>query len=132
MELNEYQLLYVQTVYNYFQENFQWPTYKQVQKKHLAKRPDFRAVDVASSIEGDQTKYFPSNLEDKAVPTLKEIYQLPQAQQDLDNLVKVIQYSVKRYIDDEGTAGVRVTSEEISQNLHLDEAVIRKFPHCWD
>jgi hypothetical protein len=33
MELNKYQLLYIQTVYDYFQENLQWPTYRQVQKK---------------------------------------------------------------------------------------------------
>ncbi|HEU5375812.1 MAG TPA: hypothetical protein VFV38_10265 [Ktedonobacteraceae bacterium] len=127
MELNEYQLLYVQTVYNYFQENFQWPTYRQVQKKHFAEHPDFRAVDVAISIEDNPTKHFASNLEDRAAITLKEIHQLPQAQQDLDNLVKVIQYSVKRYIA-EDTAGVTVTSEEISQNLHLDETAIRKIP----
>ena len=51
MELTPYQLLYIQTVYACFQENFQWPTFRQVQKKHLSTHRDFRALEVAKSIE---------------------------------------------------------------------------------
>ena len=125
MELTSYQLLYVQTVYDYFQENIQWPTFRQVQKKHLSTYRDFRALDVAKSIEGNPAKHFPYGLEASATITLKELHQLPQAQQDLNDLLKVIQYSVEKYMA-EDKEGVRVTSEEISQNLHLDEAAIRK------
>ncbi len=125
MELTTYQLLYVQTVYDYFQENFQWPTFRQVQKKHLSTYRDFRALDIAKSIEDNPARHFHSGLEASASVTLKEIHQLPQAQQDLDDLLKVIQYSVEKYIA-EDKDGVKVTSEEISQNLHLDETAIRK------
>jgi hypothetical protein len=125
MELTPYQLLYIQTVYDYFQENFQWPTFRQVQKKHLSTHRDFRALEVAKSIEGNPARHFPYGLEASATITLKEIHQLPQAQQDLEYLLKVIKYSVEKYIA-EDKDGVKVTSEEISQNLHLDETAIRK------
>lgn len=125
MELDKYQLLYLQTVYDYFQKIFQWPTYRQVQKKHLSEYRDFRALDVAKSIEDNPTGHFPLNLDDKASITLKEIRELPQAQQDLNDLLKVIRYSVEKYIA-EDAAGVMVKSDEISQNLHLDETAIRK------
>lgn len=130
MELNEYQLLYLQTVYGYFQENFQWPTFKLVQKKNLSAHQDFRAVEVAKSIEGNSARHFPVGLQDTAVPTLKEIRQLSQAQQDLDDLLKVIQYSIEKYItEDEDKDEIRITSEEFSQNLHLDETAVRKMYH---
>jgi len=125
MELNKYQLLYIQTVYDYFRENLQWPTLRQVQRKILPTHRDFRVVDVAKSIEDNQAAHFFQNLDSPATITLKEIHQLPQARQDLADLLKVIRYSVEKYLT-EDKDGVRVTSEEISQNLHFDETAIRK------
>src|SRR5260370_24905708 len=125
MELNKYQLLYIQTVYDYFRENLQWPTFRQVQKKILPTHRDFRVVEVAKSIEDNQAAHFFQNLDSQATITLKEIHQLPEAQQDLADLLEVIRYSVKKYFT-EDKDGVRVTSEEISQTLHFDETAIRK------
>ena len=125
MELNKYQLLYIQTVYDYFRENLQWPILRQVQRKILPTHRDFRVVDVAKSIEDNQAAHFFQNLDSPATITLKEIHQLPQARQDLADLLKVIRYSVEKYLT-EDKDGVRVTSEEISQNLHFDETAIRK------
>ncbi len=125
MELNKYQLLYIQTVYNYFRENLQWPTFRQVQGKILPTHRDFRVVDVAKSIEDNQAAHFHNNLNSPATITLKEIHHLPEAKQDLVDLVKVIRYCVEKYIT-EDKDGVRVTNEEISQNLQFDETAIRK------
>ncbi len=125
MELNKYQLLYIQTVYDYFRENLQWPTFRQVQKKILPTHRDFRVLEVVKSIEDNQAGHFFYNLDAQATITLKEIHHLPEAEQDLADLVKVICYSVEKYII-EDKEGVRVTSEEISQNLHFDETAIRK------
>ncbi len=124
MELNTYQLLYIQTVYDYFRENLQWPTYRQVRRIHLNHR-DFRVLDVAKSIEGNPARHFPQNLDDPAAITLKEIHHLPEAEQDLADLLRLINYSVEKYLT-EDKDGVRVTSEEVSQNLHFDEATSRK------
>ncbi len=125
MEFNKYQLLYIQTSYDYFRENLQWPTLRQVQRKILPNHHDFRVVDVAKSIEDNQAAHFFQNLDSPAIITLKEIHQLPQAQQDLVDLLKVIRYSVEKYLT-EDKDGVRVSSEEVSQNLHFDETTIRK------
>src|SRR5260370_16319683 len=128
MELNKYQLLYIQTVYDYFRENLQWPIFRQVQRKILPTHHDFRVIEVAKSIEDNSTRYFHQNLTDQAAITLKEIYQLPEAKQDLADLLKLINYCVEKYLT-EDQDDVRVTSEEVSQNLHFDEATIRKmFP----
>ena len=62
MELNKYQRLYIQTVYDYFRENLQWPTFKQVQRKILPTHRDFRVVEVAKSIEDNQAAHFSQNL----------------------------------------------------------------------
>src|SRR2546421_11076650 len=125
MELNKYQRLYIQTVYDYFRENLQWPTFKQVQRKILPTHRDFRVVEVAKSIEDNQAAHFSQNLDSQATITLKEIHHLLEAEQDLTDLVKVIRYSVEKYITEDKDE-VRVTSEEISQNLHIDETAIRK------
>ena len=125
MELNNYQLLYIQVVYGYFRENLQWPTYRQVQKKILPTHRDFRVLDVAKSIEDNPASHFYQNLDDRVAITLKEIHHLPEADQDLADLLKLINYSVKKYFT-EDTEGVRVTNEEVSQNLHFDETTIRK------
>src|SRR6266702_6400543 len=87
MELNKYQLLYIQTVYDYFRENLQWPTFRQVQRKILPTHRDFRVAEVAKSIEDNQAAHFFQNLDSQATITLKEIYQLPQARQDFDDLL---------------------------------------------
>jgi hypothetical protein len=125
MELNKYQLLYIQTAYDSFQENLHWPTFRQVQRKILPNHRDFRVMEVAKSIEDNPAAHFFQNLDSPVAITLKEIHQLPEAEQDLADLVKVINYSVEKYIT-EDKDGMRVTSEEINQNLHFDEATIRK------
>ncbi len=57
MELNKYQFLYVQTMYDYFRENLQWPTFRQIEKKILQTHRDFRVVDVARSFEDNQAVF---------------------------------------------------------------------------
>ncbi len=125
MELNKYQLLYIQTVYGYFQENLQWPTFRQVQRKILPTHRDFRVIEVAKSIEGNPTPHFHQTLDTQASITLKEIRQLPESEQDLADLVKVIRYSVEKYTT-EDKDGTRVTSEEVSQYFSFDEATAWK------
>ncbi len=125
MDLNTYQLLYIQTVYDYFRENLQWPTFRQVQRKILPTHRDFRVVDVAKTIEDNQAAHFYHNLDSPATITLKEIHHLPEAKQDLDDLLKVICHSVEKYLTEDKDR-VRITSEEISQNLHFDETASRK------
>jgi len=125
MELTKYQLLYIQTVYDDFRENLQWPTFRQVQRKILPTHRDFRVIEVAKSIEDNQAAHFYHNLDSPTTITLKEIHHLPEAEQDLADLLKVIRYSVEKYIT-EDKERVRVTSEEVSQKWHFDETVIRK------
>jgi len=125
MELTNYQLLYIQTVYGYFRENLQWPTYRQVQKKILPIHRDFRALNVAKSIEGNAAAHFHQTFEDKATLSLQEIRQLPESEQDLADLVKVIRYSVEKYIT-EDKEEVRVSSEEVRQYFSFDEATVWK------
>src|SRR6266568_485727 len=98
MDLTEYQLLYIQTVYDYFRENLQWPTYRQVQRKILPTHRDFRVVKVAESIEDNPARHFYQNLDNQAAITLKEIHYLPEAKQDLVDLLKLINYSVEKYL----------------------------------
>jgi hypothetical protein len=82
-------------------------------------------LDVAKSIEDNPASHFHQNLDDRVAITLKEIHHLPEADQDLADLLKLINYSVEKYFT-EDTEGVRVTNEEVSQDLHFDETTIRK------
>jgi hypothetical protein len=123
--LDTYQLLYIQTVYSYFQENLQWPTYRQVQKKILPIHRNFRALNVAKSIEGNTARYFHQTLENHAILSLQEIRQLPESEQDLADLMKAIRYSVEKYII-EDKEEVRVFSEEMKQHFSFDEATVWK------
>lgn len=125
MELNDDQLLYIKTVYGYFRENLQWPTYKQVQKKILPINRRFRALNIAKSIKGNAAAHFHQNFEDKATLSLQEICQLPESEQDLADLVKVIRYSVEKYIT-EDKEEVRLSSEELRQHFSFDEATVWK------
>lgn len=125
MESTSYQYLYIQTVYDYFQENLQWPTYRQVQRKILPTHKDFRVIEVAKSIKGNAAAHFHQNLDDQASITLKDIHQLPESEQDLADLVKVIHYSVEKYIT-EDKDGIRIASEEIKQRFSFDENIALK------
>src|SRR5581483_964056 len=125
MELKKYQLLYIQTVYDFFREDLQWPTFRQVQRKILPMHRDFRVIEVAKSIEGNPAPHFHQTLDTQASITLKEIRQLPESEQDLADLVKVIRYSVEKYTT-EDKDGTRVTSEEVSQYFSFDEATAWK------
>lgn len=120
MELNKYQLLYIQTVYDYFRENLQWPKFRQVQRKILPTYRDFRVIEVAKSIEGNPAAHFHQTLDSQASITLKEIRQLSESKQDLADLVKVIRYSVEKYIT-EDKDGIRVRSEEIRQYFSFEK-----------
>lgn len=125
MELNDDQFLYIRTVYSYFQENLQWPTYKQVQKKILPINRRFRALNVAKSIKGNAAAHFHQTFEDRATLSLQEIRQLPESEQDLADLVKMIRYSVEKYIT-EDQEEVRLSSEELRQHFSFDEATVWK------
>jgi TIR domain len=125
MGLTNYQRLYIQTVYDYFRENLQWPTYRQVQRKILHNHRDFRVMDVAKSIEGNPAANFHQNLDNQVSITLKEIHQLPESEQDLVDLIKVIRYSVEKYIT-EDKDGIRVTSEDIRQYFSFNDATAWK------
>src|SRR6266849_2508846 len=126
MKLTEHQFLYIQTVYDYFQENLQWPTFRQVEKKTLPTHRGFRVLNVARSIEDNQAAHlFYHHLDVQAPSTLQEIRHYPKAEEDLAVLVKVICYTADRYINSDEDQ-VNVTGEEIGRNLHLDEITVRK------
>lgn len=126
MELNKYQFLYIQTMYDYFREKLQWPTFRQVEKKILPTHRDFRVLDVARSFEDNQaTHFFYQHLDVPATITLKEIRHYPEAEQDLADLAKVIRYCADKYIYSDEVQ-VTVTGEEVGRNLHFDETTVRK------
>jgi len=126
MELNKYQFLYIQTMYDYFRENLQWPTFRQVEKKIIPTHRDFRVLDVARSFEDNQATHFSYNhLDVPATITLKEIRHYPEAEKDLADLVKVIRYCADKYINSDEDQ-VTVTGEEVGRNLHFDEIAVRK------
>jgi len=126
MELNKYQFLYIQTMYDYFRENLQWPTFRQVEKKILPTHRDFRILNVARSFEDNQaTHSIYHHLDVPATITLKEIRHYPEAEKDLADLAKVIRYCADKYINSDEDQ-VTVTGEEVGRNLHFDEIAVRK------
>ena len=113
-------------MYDYFRENLQWPTFRQVEKKILPTHRDFRVLDVARSFEDNQaTHFFYHHLDVPATITLKEIRHYPETEKDLADLAKVILYCVDKYINSDEDQ-VTVTGEEAGRNLHFDEIAVRK------
>lgn len=126
MELTKYQQLYIQTVYDYFCENGVFPTYRQVEIKLLPKHRDFDVTEVAKSLVDSRYRggFFVSDLNTSTSLTLEQIRLRQNSEQHLADFVKVVRYTANKYINSKEDT-VEVTSNEISDNLHLNDLSIR-------
>src|ERR1700726_626797 len=98
MDLAKYQQLYLNTVYDYFQEKADWPTYRQVEINILPAHRDFNVVEIAKSLVDESHKHL-FRVRDLNQPTylsLDEIRRCPGSEKDLENLIKVVRYSADK------------------------------------
>jgi len=126
MQLTEYQTIYLQTVYDYFRENGEWPTYRQVERKLLPTYRDFDVFEIAKSlIDSFSRSFFTSDPKRQASLSIEHIHQCQGSEQDLANFVEVIRYSADKYINSNEDQ-VPVSSDEVSSNLHMEDLAVRK------
>ena len=126
MQLTKYQTIYLQTVYDYFRENGEWPTYRQVERKLLPTYRDFDVFEIAKSlIDSFSRSFFTSDPTRQSSLSIEHIHQCQGSEQDLANFVDAIRYSADKYINSKEDE-VSVSSDEISSNLHMEDLAVRK------
>ena len=128
MELNDYQQLYIQTIYDYFREKADWPSFKQVERKIQGTYPDFRMsdekyglADIESLITYDPDR----NLNDLAIIGFRSIPLCEGSEQDVNDFLKALRYCTAKCLNI-NERKVEVTSEELQNALQLSSLSARK------
>ncbi len=127
MELSHIQLLYIQTIFDYFHEQGMWPTYGFVERKISQAHRDFDIRGVASSLPNGFGNAFSFNFDrnQEAVLRIPAIRLCKGSDEELADFVRVLQYCVDKYFSF-GENNLQVTSEEVREQLKMTELSIRK------
>jgi hypothetical protein len=122
--LNNDQRLYLQTIFDYFHEYSQWPTYRHVDRK-LRRVLDIEKV--AKSLPSGFASTFAFNLilDDEAILSISAIYLCEGSKEELADFIKALIFCVERYFSAEEDT-VQISSEDLSQHLGMSESSVRK------
>jgi len=127
MDLTDQQRLYMQAIFDYFHVNGKWPTYGSLEEYFLDACPEMEVDEVEKSLpdsftNGKPVKWQP-NLE--AFLTVSALFLLPEAKDDLADFVRVLRFCAEKYAA-AGKEFLEVSSDEISQKLHMPELSIQR------
>jgi len=127
MELSNLQLLFIQTIFDYFHEQGTWPTYGYVEQEISRVHRDFDMRGVSSSLPSGLANAFTFNLDRKQEALLKvrAILLCKGSDHDLADFLQVLQYCVNKYFSF-GENYLQVASDEVRTQLNMSELSIRK------
>ncbi len=126
MDIEKYKKLYMQTVYDYFRKNAEWPTIRHVEKKILPTHRDFNVVEVMRSLVGSAYRGIVfSDPSSKAYLTLEQIRQCRGSEKDLEDIAEVISYCADKYIRSDEDR-VEISSEGIRDHFQFDDLAVRR------
>ncbi len=126
MNILEQQRLYLQTIFDYFREKAEWPTYRYVDKK-LFVDEGLDAKEIAASLPNGFANgfRFDSDLGNQAMLSLEAIRMCNGSEGDLADFLTAVRFLVELYKQAEEDNPL-VTNADLKNQLHLaDDAIAR-------
>ena len=130
--LNEQQRLYLQTIFDYFNEHGTWPTYSYVERTLHQSHPHLDIDEIVKSLPPGLSKAFnaymfdvPGYANEDTFLTIPAIYVCQGSEEVLKDFVRVIRFCVERYNSSEKEKR-QVTSNDLITLLDMPELSTRK------
>lgn len=130
--LNEQQRLYLQIIFDHFNERGTWPAYSYVERTLLQSHPDLDINELVKSLPPGLTKPFnaymfdvPGYANEDTFLTVPAIYLCQGSEEDLKDFVRVISFCVERYNASEKEKH-QITSNDLMTLLDMPELSTRK------
>jgi hypothetical protein len=126
MNIQEQQRLYLQTIFDYFREKAEWPTYRYVDKKLFVDH-GLDAKEISASLTNGFANgfRFDSDLSNQAILSLEAIRMCSGSEEDLANFLVAVRFLVEVYKQAEEDNPL-VTNGDLKNRLHLaDDAIAR-------
>ncbi len=126
VRLNDDQLLYLQTIFDYFQKEGKWPTHKYLERLFIRTNPDLDIEELAQTLPPGLTN--PVNLNDpnsQAYLSVPAVYLCKNSAQILDYFILLIKRCVEIFFNADVTEP-QITSEEIGTLYAWGEMPIRQ------
>jgi uncharacterized protein (TIGR02391 family) len=130
--VNEHQRLYLQIIFDYFNEHGTWPRYRYVERTLLHSYPDLDVDELVKSFPPGLTKSFndymfdvPDYANEDTFLTVPTIYLCQGSEEVLKDFVRVIRFCVERY-DSSEKEKRQITSNDLIILLDMSELSARK------
>lgn len=137
-ELNEYQQIYLQTIFDFFYKEGKWPTYgyveRYIERTVVPSHPDFDMDAISKSLPGGFATGFGWNLQydqnaELIVPALYYC-QGAEAKETCADFLRILRFCVAKYSifneESPDKDAPEVSSEEISRRYDMQPIVVRK------
>jgi uncharacterized protein (TIGR02391 family) len=130
--LNEHQRLYLQIIFDHFNEHGTWPRYRYVERTLLHSHPDLDVDELVKNLPPGLTKSFnaymfdvPDYANEDTFLTVPAIYLCQGSEEVLKDFVRVIRFCVERYNSSDKEKR-KVTSNDLITLLDMPELSTRK------
>ncbi len=126
MNIQDQQRLYLQTIFDYFHEKAEWPTYSYVDKK-LFLEHGLNAKEIAASLpDGFANGFrFENDLGREAILSIEAIRKCDNSEGDLADFLTTVRFLVERYKKAEEDNPLVTSADLKNQPGMTDEAVAR-------
>ncbi len=125
MNIQEQQRIYLQTIYAYFHEKAEWPTYSHVDKKLFNIGIDAKEVSASLPNGYANTFRFDSDLGNQAMLSLEAMRKCDGSERDLADFLTAVRFLVDRYKQAEEDHPL-ITGADLKNQFHMtDDAVAR-------
>ena len=127
MNEQDQQRLYLQTIFDFFRQNAEWPTYRFVDRK-LFKDAGVDAKEISASLPNGFANgfRFDSDFENRAALSIEAIRLCNGSEEDLINFLAAVRFLVERYKQAEDEDNPLVTNADLKNHLHIaDDKIAR-------
>ncbi len=124
MNIQDQKRLYLQTIFDYFHEKAEWPTYSYVDKKLFIDQ-GLDAKEISADLPNGfaNTFRFDSDLGNQAILSLEAIRACEHSEGDLADFLTTVRFFVERYKQAEEDHPL-VTSADLKNQLHMPDDAI--------
>jgi hypothetical protein len=128
MYLHEQKRKFVQTIYDYFRENANWPTYTQLDQIFVDKDEDLDVAEISKEMPDGYANLFAHNQlwDEPTRLSLRAIYECENSEDDLNNFARSIRLFSDMQRKNIDANGFPVTGADVRRELGLSEMSIEK------
>jgi hypothetical protein len=128
MNRSDQQRIYLQTIFDYFHENAEWPTYRYVDNKLFSIDQSIDAKEISESLPNGFANSFPSfnnPLDAPAVLSIEAIRTCDNSEADLTDFIAAVRFFVDMFNKSEEDHP-QVTGADLKNQLNMtDDAIAR-------